>query len=1203
MGSLMVECRDAAPTAIGPVTGKDTIMRGCLQTLLLMACLAGTLAGCSRSSERQDVQTSQPASVSEDVVAESAREIPILYDVDVVVVGGSSGAVSAAVAAAQNGARVFLAAPRPYLGEDLCGTYRLWLEPDEEPTSPVAAALFAEPNAAGSFRNTIPFTYGADVESAAQHKDTAQSTGLRDGKWHSAPSQSVQYDGDVTLTIDLGGEQPVSEAHLMTYQRTDDFEVAEVAVSAGSDKEHWQPVAVVANKRLGEGGFEQTAIPLSAEINRKARYLRLAVHKTPEAKRVLLGEIVIEGPRQQATHQAYRTPPTPMQVKRVLDDALLNAGVQFLYGCYATELLVDRTGKPAGIVMINRSGRQAVRANVIIDATPRATVARMAGARMDPYPAGTHTFKRIVVGGRPADLPRVPTRQMPTPIYDAEGRVHQAIEYTLDLPMNDGSFASYARAEQLARDMTWDREQVDSSETLFEIPIDRIKGKALQCCEWPGADKVDLDVFRPDHVERLYVLSGCADVTRRAVDQMLRPLEMMQVGERIGASAAADAKKVPSLDDVKVAVRNGRPGTSGDVRDDPAWMRISPQNAHVKAAGDLLPVLGRYDVVVVGGGTGGAPAGIAAARQGAKTLVVEYLYGLGGVGTMGLIGQYYYGYREGFTKEVDQGVAELSGEGPKSAWNSQAKIEWYRRELRKAGADIWYGVLGCGAFVEGNRVKGVVVATPYGRGVILAKAVVDSTGSATIATAAGAECIYTGGEHIAVQGTGLPYWEPGARYTNTDFAFIDDLDVIDAWQSFLAARKRFADRYDLGQLIDSRERRQIAGDFFLSPMDVYLDRTFPDSVVRASSNFDSHGFTIHPMFMLRPPDRKALPCYVPYRCLLPKGIEGMLVTGLGVSAHRDVMPVIRMQPDVQNQGYAAGVAAAMAARTGQTPREIEIRKLQEHLVQKGNLPAEVLSQGDSFPLSKERIEQAVRNVVRDFNDIEVIFAQPDDALPLLRKAYKASESSGRVGLAPPETSGQGESVGQAPPYIYAHILGILGDPSGAGTLAKAVAGREWDKGWKYTGMGQYGPSMSPLDSLIIALGRTRKDVALEPILAKVSQLGPEHELSHHRAVAMALETLGDRTAAKPLADLLSKPGMTGHAWVDINAATRNIPPSDVDTSTRECSLRELILARALYRCGDYNGLGEKVLRQYAKDLRGHYARHALAILREKNLSN
>jgi hypothetical protein len=42
-----------------------------------------------------------------------------------------------------------------------------------------------------------------------------------------------------------------------------------------------------------------------------------------------------------------------------------------------------------------------------------------------------------------------------------------------------------------------------------------------------------------------------------------------------------------------------------------------------------------------------------------------------------------------------------------------------------------------------------------------------------------------------------------------------------------------------------------------------------------------------------------------------------------------------------------------------------------------------------------------------------------------------------------------------------------------------------------------------------------------------------------------------------------------------------------------------MLARALYRCGDDQGLGRKILQQYAQDLRGHYARHALAILNEK----
>ena len=56
-------------------------------------------------------------------------------------------------------------------------------------------------------------------------------------------------------------------------------------------------------------------------------------------------------------------------------------------------------------------------------------------------------------------------------------------------------------------------------------------------------------------------------------------------------------------------------------------------------------------------------------------------------------------------------------------------------------------------------------------------------------------------------------------------------------------------------------------------------------------------------------------------------------------------------------------------------------------------------------------------------------------------------------------------------------------------------------------MGQYGASVSPLDSLIIALGRTGDRRALKPIIEKVEQLDAGSEFSHCRAVAMALETL------------------------------------------------------------------------------------------------
>ncbi len=70
----------------------------------------------------------------------------------------------------------------------------------------------------------------------------------------------------------------------------------------------------------------------------------------------------------------------------------------------------------------------------------------------------------------------------------------------------------------------------------------------------------------------------------------------------------------------------------------------------------------------------------------------------------------------------------------------------------------------------------MVVATPQGRGVVLAKVVIDATGNADVAAAAGAECVYTDDSEFAMQGTGLPPRNLGATYTNTDFTITDETD-------------------------------------------------------------------------------------------------------------------------------------------------------------------------------------------------------------------------------------------------------------------------------------------------------------------------------------------------------------------------------------------------------------------------------------------
>ena len=58
-------------------------------------------------------------------VVENEKTLPLVQDVDVVVLGGSAGAVAAAVKAAEAGSKVFVVAPRPYLGEDMAGKLRL----------------------------------------------------------------------------------------------------------------------------------------------------------------------------------------------------------------------------------------------------------------------------------------------------------------------------------------------------------------------------------------------------------------------------------------------------------------------------------------------------------------------------------------------------------------------------------------------------------------------------------------------------------------------------------------------------------------------------------------------------------------------------------------------------------------------------------------------------------------------------------------------------------------------------------------------------------------------------------------------------------------------------------------------------------------------------------------------------------------------
>ena len=74
---------------------------------------------------------------------------------------------------------------------------------------------------------------------------------------------------------------------------------------------------------------------------------------------------------------------------------------------------------------------------------------------------------------------------------------------------------------------------------------------------------------------------------------------------------------------------------------------------------------------------------------------------------------------------------------------------------------------------------------------------------------------------------------------------------------------------------------------------------------------------------------------IPYRCMLPKGKEGLIVAGRCVSYEAPVANCIRCMPQCMAMGEAAGVAAAIAVKTGTTPRGVDVSLLQKTLKDSG----------------------------------------------------------------------------------------------------------------------------------------------------------------------------------------------------------------------------------------------------------------------------
>ena len=138
-----------------------------------------------------------------------------------------------------------------------------------------------------------------------------------------------------------------------------------------------------------------------------------------------------------------------------------------------------------------------------------------------------------------------------------------------------------------------------------------------------------------------------------------------------------------------------------------------------------------------------------------------------------------------------------------------------------------------------------------------------------------------------------------------------------------------------GSMMGVRETRHFRGEYVLDENDILTARVFDDWVVRgAHFNFDVHNLTGAGLDKTGVQHQWKQPkgYTIPYGCLLPVNVEGLLLSGRNISGTHMAHSNYRVMPICVGIGEACGIAAALAVKKGVTPREITAAEIQAELV-------------------------------------------------------------------------------------------------------------------------------------------------------------------------------------------------------------------------------------------------------------------------------
>lgn len=533
------------------------------------------------------------------------------------------------------------------------------------------------------------------------------------------------------------------------------------------------------------------------------------------------------------------------------------------------------------------------------------------------------------------------------------------------------------------------------------------------------------------------------------------------------------------------------------------------------------------DVGVAGLGTGGAIAGIAAAREGARVFAFEQMPFPGGVGTGGGLHVYYFGVKGGIQEEVDGRVREIM-----PLFGTAAQIGGFHPEAKKlvldtmlaeAGVEVSQDTSLHSVRVRENSVAGVHASTPNGPLHMRAAAWVDATGDADLAAAADAPF------YLGRAGDGMlhAYGQSSGRAAkikdsiklhiiNFDAGYCDATDVLDITRARLAGVHQYVqERYDaesrptyIAPVLGVRQSRQVGTDYMLSLDDLIDRRRFPDAVSYTGCHYDNHARdyefeSIEAAFWVWVCQQwyGRLACEVPYRMLLPRNLKNVVLACRAAGVSEEAHHSFRMQRDVQRIGEAAGLACAFAAQGNMSDcRAVPYEKLRARLEQTGalNLP--------DLP------DRKFGNHA-DVSYFQVTPGQLDSWLAELREG-PATEALWHLyrneKTARPQIAAFAASDDETISWRANAILAMWGDESAEPRLLRAITAREDDRARDITRPQQEWFYMPRWYAALTILKRciTPRSLPLLEELAANAQI----PLNLRNAVALACEALAQRYA-------------------------------------------------------------------------------------------